>query len=501
MNSKKLLAAAIIIAVFVVGIGKLSAQDKKESSLVQKLENIDPELRKYFPRWKVCEPDLQFQIYQAFSLLGYDKKKLNMQLIVVLASPTAPSDRYYDILQLSCGDVYMNSRQIDEQIKLIGDYLSGRKSYGKGTSLSKKGDISRDYCFDEIPPEIPVTTTQVQAILNYLQPTDVSNAIVLSMFEQSLKIGASDFWISNTIGNDKSGYPFWSSGQGRVILQRPLYTNTNTKTSGPIPNLINAYLGIGYKMNSGKDIEGTVLGWVPKRQLNSTENVKLVAGFDFYMPFKQELGVSFNMELPLMNLKTDDIDQRNYAFYVPSGDVDKRETVDFKDTDPRYYDTNVIGISSLMHGNKNYSIAPIIGATGQFTIFYNWWINKETNPENYFRFDLGLNYTEVYEGLCYRDLYTATNMITFEGIDGITNYMPNTPGDWLFAKVEYRNQATFPFGLSLQYSNQMFLGRVYLPLLGNWLYLEGKYATPLRETRLYETKHFFMISPVLRFTI
>ena len=131
------------------------------------------------------------------------------------------------------------------------------------------------------------------------------------------------------------------------------------------------------------------------------------------------------------------------------------------------------------------------------------WLDK-ANPENYFRFDLGLSYCEVQEALYYevaRGNDAPSRNISTEGINGLITYKPNEFMDWLFLKVEYRNQAVFPFGGSVQLSNQIFLGRLYIPLFGNWLYLEGKYSTPLRDARAYEIPNFFMISPVLRLTI
>ena len=84
------------------------------------------------------------------------------------------------------------------------------------------------------------------------------------------------------------------------------------------------------------------------------------------------------------------------------------------------------------------------------------------------------------------------------GVTGLMTWKPNEALDWIYAKVEYRSQASFPFGISLQYSNQMLLARAYVPILGDWLYLEGRYSTPLRDARPFEIKNFFMFSPVLR---
>jgi hypothetical protein len=67
-------------------------------NLVDSLSTIDPEMRKYFPRWRVCEPDIQFQIYKAFEMLGYNKSKLNIQQVEILAAPQSPKDKFFEIL-------------------------------------------------------------------------------------------------------------------------------------------------------------------------------------------------------------------------------------------------------------------------------------------------------------------------------------------------------------------------------------------------------------------
>ncbi|HOQ49728.1 MAG TPA: hypothetical protein PLV01_07865, partial [Candidatus Kapabacteria bacterium] len=149
------------------------------------------------------------------------------------------------------------------------------------------------------------------------------------------------------------------------------------------------------------------------------------------------------------------------------------------------------------------AVAPVIRSTGYATVFYNWWLDK-SNPENFFRFDLGINYSEVRETALYHYPNTTNGLnyeITVENVTGLKTYKPKEFADWMFAKVEYRNQAIFPFGASIQYSNQIMLGRIWLPLFSNWFYLEAKYSTPLRTERPYEIKNFFMISPLLRITI
>ena len=131
-------------------------------------------------------------------------------------------------------------------------------------------------------------------------------------------------------------------------------------------------------------------------------------------------------------------------------------------------------------------------------MFYNWWLDKE-KAENYFRFDLGVSYAEVREMALLWDVPAGAHKITTNAT-GLNTYKNSEFADWMFAKVEYRNQASYPFGMSLQVSNQIMLGKIYLPIF-SWLYVEGKYATPLRTARVYESENFFMISPVIRITL
>ncbi len=460
----------------------------QDSAFIDSLSSIDKELRRYFPRWKVCEPDIQFQIFQAFALIGFDKDKLDMQNIEVLAAPKGPRDKYYDILLISCGDESMNSIMIDDQIKTIADYLSGKKSYDRKSARNKSKKYKRTYCFIEIPPEIPISAAHAEAIQNYFEPTDVTQAITLSLFDQSLKIGETGFWIKSIIGTDPTGYQFWSAGEAKIVLKRPLYINGDAKTIKQIPYLINAYLGGGYRITSGLSQNNSMFSWVPERTLNVGTGGKFVGGLDMHMPFHPQAGIHLNVELPLETLDHQTIEMNAWGAYP------KRPGVDFTRGNINYGDPNV----------KVDRIVPVLRATGQITLFYNLWLN-EKQPENFFRFDLGINYTDVQE----YGLYTVTDSdglnpvehISRQDISGLSLYHPVEFQDWVYAKIDYRSQAAYPFSISFQYSNQILLARAYMPIFGNWLLLEGKYSTPLRDVRPYEIKNFFMISPVLRLTI
>lgn len=450
-----------------------AAQKNKNMSLVDSLKTIDSDLRKYFPRWKVCEPDLCTKIYEAFVQLGFDKRLLDKQNIEVLAAPKKPKEKYFEILLISCGESSLNSMQIAENIRTLERIISGQR-FATSKEAKERTDITdyRNYCLTDIPPENPLKDVQAKEIIDWFRPTSSSQSISVSLFEQSLKIGETGAWIHSIIGNDAIGYPFWTGGEAKLLFETPLYQNTgsNRKT---LPYLIMANLGFGYRLKGGLNEESTALSWIPDRLLNSGPGGKFVAGFDFNLPMHTNLGIHFNTEVPTKKLITEGIDKTKdgYSFF-PAENVNHE--------DPSRNITEV---------------APILRVNGQASLFYNLWVD-EFNPEHYFRFDLGMQYSEIQEYALINDQTGA--FLTKDSISGLKLYKPNEFGDWLYAKVEYRNQGAFPFGLSAQYSNQIFLGRVYMRIIGDWLFLEGKYATPLRGVRPFEKENFFMVSPVLR---
>lgn len=486
---KRLIFAIVIMASVFAALPKSEAQPVPDKqAIVDSLTTIDPNIVKYFPRWKVCEPDLLIQLYQTF-LYQFDASLLNQQDIEILAAPREDPNKPFELLMIKCGEAYMNSVAIDAKLSnlLIG-FLSGElvyQGYDRGYA-PQSGVSKRDYCFTEIPPEVPVSPDQTAAIISYLEPTNVTHAFMVSLFEQGVKIGASGFWLRNKIGTDEIGYPFWSAGEAKAMLQRPLYINKDTETRQAIPYLINAHLGGGYRITSGLNNTNAVLSWVQDRRLNVGPGGKFITGLDFHLPMRPEFGIGVNFELPMESLNRTTIEENTYATYAAGSDV-------------RFNAGNPDGTARIDR------IAPILRATGQIKMFYHLWINKETNPENYFRFELGMSYNEVQEAAVY-DLITEEHptgitMLATQNISGLKLYKPEEFGDWVFAKIEFRNQDVFPFGASVQYSNQMLLGNVYIPLFGNWFYLEGKYAKPLRGTRPFEADDFYMISPVIRLTI
>jgi hypothetical protein len=459
MNRVRSIFLAVIV---MVGIGA-PVMRGGTGEIVTALKTIDPEILQYFPRWRVCEPDLSVQIKQSFALLGYPLDRLDANNIVVVAAPrnTERPDDDFEIIIVECGSEKMVAAEIAQDMRLIGMKLAAR---------------SRPYCYQEIPPSTPPSPAQADEIINFMEPTNTTHAFTLSAFDQVLKIGKSGFWLKANTGTDQVGYHYWSSGESRVQLQRPLYTNSDPESRTAIPYLLNARLGFGYRLTGNMDGQDRLLSFIPGRKLNAGAGGKLVGGLDFHLPMHPKFGVGLNLELPLMGIDpADGIDASTY--YV--------------------FDLGTRRVLAPSYPVDPYGTAYLLRATGQATLFYNIWLGSK-GPENFFRFDVGVNYYEVREAAVFNDTAAGSTYLGVDGVTGLTLTHPDEALDWVYAKAEYRNQGSFPFGLSVQYSNQILLGRAYIPILGSWLYIEGKYSTPLRDPFPWEIENFFMVSPVLR---
>ncbi|MBM4179355.1 MAG: hypothetical protein FJ211_08500 [Ignavibacteria bacterium] len=463
--NRSILVFGFLMMFLISGPSSATAQES-DSSVYVRLTSIDPELLQYFPRWYVCESDLQAKIFNAFRVLGYRRDRLDQQKIMVTAQPVANAEDPYEVLIVECGQERMTSQEMSANLPNI---------------LSKLSERARQYCYTDIPTTVPASQPQAEAIVSFLQPTNVNHSFLLSAFEQSLKLGKSGFWVKNVMGTDQVGYHFWNAGEAKVVLQRPLYVNDDPESRRAIPYLLNARLGFGYRLTSNPN-ESSVLNFIPSRKLDAGYGGKFVGALDFNMPFAPQFGLSINAELPLVPVKlTESIDTSTYV--MNAIDADREGNITFDD---RYDEKQVL---------KN--TANLIRATGQVTFFYNLWLD-DRKPENFFRFDAGLNYYEIRETAVMND--GTRSYLALDGIGGLNLWKPNEFADWLFLKAEYRNQSTFPFGISMQYANQSLLAHAYIPILGQWLYLEGKYNTILRDVRPFERGTMFMISPVLRLT-
>jgi len=277
----KLLQTLLLIVTATIALTTTYAQDPERDTIMQALKTIDPEIVRYFPRWRICEPNLQLQIRQTFILYGRDKNKLDMQNIVITAAPKSDPNDYYTILLVECGEEYFVASEVDAYMRKLAGTIS---------------DPLRPYCYREIPPETPPTERQYRVITDFMLPTDVAHSISISAFEQSLKLGETGFWIRSILGTDNIGYHFWSAGEARVLIQRPLYENLDPTSNKPIPYLINLRLGGTYRLRGG--LENRLLSFLPSRQLNANPG-KVSLGLDVNAPFHPQFGMTFNVEFPI----------------------------------------------------------------------------------------------------------------------------------------------------------------------------------------------------------
>ena len=467
-NIMRRIFIATVVLLGLLGSGSMPTfAQEADSSVFSRLTSIDPELLQYFPRWFVCESDIQAKVFNAFRVLGYRRDNLDQQKIVVTAQPVANAEDPFEILIIECGSERMTAQEMSTNIPNI---------------LSRLASADRPYCYTEIPTTTPASQPQTEAITSFLRPANAAHAFTLSAFEQTLKIRKSGFWLSNILGTDQTGYHFWNAGEAKVLLQRPLYVNDDPSTRRAIPYLINARMGMGYRLSSDPRQAG-VLGFIPARRIDAGYGGKIVTALDFNMPFNPRFGVSVNAELPLEPVKASTrVDTTTYA----------STPIDFENRDIFVDDPLIVG--------NAVSTVNLLRSTGQVSFFYNMWLD-ESRPENFFRFDLGVNYYEVREAAVLADTATGHTTLAIQGVSGLQTWKPNETADWIYAKIEYRNQSTFPFGVDLQYANQTLLAHAYVPLFGQWLYLEAKYSQPLRGLRPFEREHMFMISPVLRLTL
>ena len=109
MTNVKILRYFLFTAFLLCIVLPLSSQNV-DSIAFASLKTIDPGLMPYFPRWKICEPNLQLQITQVFKLDGRSKDNLDSRSITVTAAPLQTKDdsdsddeSKYIILLIECG--------------------------------------------------------------------------------------------------------------------------------------------------------------------------------------------------------------------------------------------------------------------------------------------------------------------------------------------------------------------------------------------------------------
>ncbi|MFZ9869741.1 MAG: hypothetical protein ACO3E0_01150 [Candidatus Kapaibacteriota bacterium] len=468
----------------------------KRDAAMQALTTIDENLVSYFPRWKLCEPDIAVKLKHVFTINERRPANLNGEIRITAAPKSVDEmDKPYDILLIQWGSFHEGANadlapgQAPDYVTLNAQDIRTRVPERLVNLISGQADAqgydldvpARSYCFYPIDPKEMPTQEEVNEMVNFFQPTTKTHAMSISAFEQALKLGQGpgQVWLLSELGTDMVGMPFWTSGEGRVSLRINPIGNKNPNNNRALPSILSLRLGMAYRITGGIEGDNQILDFIAPRLLDAGPGGKAVAGFDFNVPTMEEFGLSFHAELPLQGLG-EGTEISNLETYVP-------------------YNTLVTDVPPT--GRYADSTIYLLRGTGRVSLFYNWWPDR-ANPDNFFRIDLGMVYSEVQQTALWQRTPGVNTFSLISDARGIQLYHPTEALDWVYAKIEYFNQAGRPFGVSAQIANQILMGRVFVPIVGQWLYLEAKYATNLRtELRPFDFNSFFMISPVIRFSI
>lgn len=501
--TKYITLAVVFVALTVSSLAQGLTESEirqNRNAAISALTTIDENLVGYFPRWKLCEPDLSIKLKHVFKLYNMRPEDERGEIRITAApKPLDDPAKPFDLLLIQWGRfsnsesavsptgsaplyVTLNSQDIRSKLPpSLRDVLSGAKDM-QGYEPEFP---TRSYCYFALETRDEPTEEEIREMVNFFQPTSKNHAITISVFEQALKLGqgGSQTWVNLQLGTDQIGLPFWSSGEGRILVRQIPIPNRNPDNNAALPSILALKLGLGYRVTAGLPGDNAMLNFVASRHLDAGPGGKVVAGFELNMPGMEAFGVGVNAELPLRGL-TDNTTFHNIESY-------------FTHQNPFP--------GRLLEADYMDSTAFLLRNTGQVTAFYNWWPST-SNHSNFFRFDAGINYTEVAEAAILRLDVVEEGLALTRSAKGLRFYKPAEVLDWIYLKAEYFNQSGRPFGMSAQFSNQMLLTRVFVPVVGNWLYLEAKYAQNMRSNkeiaaRPFDIQSFFMFSPVIRLSL
>ncbi len=481
---------------------------------------IDDRATPFLSRWTICEAQVQKIVQQFFKTNGKEPG-LDLAKISIWGEPK--KNGKYEIYRIQCGSAIAVKKEIDELMlggvkdliaepvgaegeeKYCHDFVAVSNVGGKVTSdIEKKVGIGEN---------------------NFRMPTGGRQYYSLSAFDQMLRVGSTNWWIQNSLGNDILGYPFWYAGEARITAMRPLIDNYDNNTRRVIPNLLKLSGGIIYRINDDvANLNPRITDFLRRRNLNIGPDPKINVSFEGALPLGEDnktnvFGARINADIPIQRInegnQLGEVNTFSQLTFDPANNIGRSERLQLNGNHPRTSENpQFVTRRDPISGVDVPTITPILRSVYQASLFYTWWLEvegSENPPDNIFRVDVGVNYSEVVETAMIRSgdrqfgpTYLATaNSVSpaNRGGRGLVTYTPQSVLDWLYVKFEYRNETSYPFGFSIQYSNQILMGTGYLPIFGNWLYLEAKYGRVLRELRSYETADYIMISPVFRILI
>lgn len=470
-------AVTAILLVLSLDIHHASAQTppgrRELTEDITDLTQLDPDIEKYLPRWKILEADLKIKLAQYFRLSGYPVAETDSMLVTATFPKPGSGDQ--DLLSIRVGeDPNANLSGAAKIRSELGDALYNRI-------------LNRDYALTLIEPATPVTSTGRTRIPNVLQPTNAKQFIAVSAFRQAVQLGTTGARLEHVLGNDEIGYHFWSSGQGKLSLTYPIIPleDPNLRSVG-VPDILTIALGGAYRLKFGTPEDNFLNGAIQPRRLNGAIGAKATARIEYRLPQVNDLGFMIYTELPF-------------------GKMGAGEMVDLTDGLVTFPERS----TDRALRNDTVQAAYFLRNVAQGVLFWETWLN---DYEHFFRVSVGASYQEVARGEVAAGVALgnpkpiASRLIPNSGADGVkyTNLIhPTEFQDWIYARVEYLNQSGFPFGMSAQLSNSNLLLTGFIPLIPNWLFIEAKYSTPVLRTapQPWESNSFFMVSPIFRFMI
>ncbi len=477
-----------LMAFMLAGFLTASAQEPTIIELeknVSDLNTIDPDVGRYFPRWRILEADLKTKLSLYFRSIGVPVKPSDT--MTVTASFDRGAEAPQDILQIQAGSYpgsQLNSRQAIEG--------------ALGADLYQQ-ILGRQYALADIEPAKPITESETDRVPSVFYPTNAKQFIAVSAFRQAVQVGSTGARLEHLIGSDEVGYPFWSGGQGKALVDYPIIRqdNEDLRANG-VPDPFKFSLGVGYRLKFGVEGQSAVADIFAPRLLNGSIGAKAIVRAEYRFPQLNDIGVGFYTELPFnKRAGSESVKGNEEVVWVPDSIFSTRPPVPVRSA---YF------LRTVAQGN----------------LFWETWLD---NYEHYIRFSLGMSYQEFAVGaLRVGDYWLDPDGETTRRVDnrgvvvegpgaspiGLANNVqytglvhPTEVQDWLYAKVEYLNQSDFPFGASAQLSNRNLLLTGFVPVVPNWLFLQAKYSTPLlrSEPAPWEQKTFIVISPVLRFML
>ncbi len=448
---------------------------------INDLEKLDPDVAVYLPRWRVLEADLKTKLVLYFRSQGFD---MTTNDTVVVTAGFDSDNGQEDILKIDVPS-------------LPGASLNGRAKIESelGEGLYQDLLARSTYAHANIERESPLTKSGNKRVPNVLYPTNAKQFAAVSAFRQAVQLGTTGARLEHLIGSDEIGYPFWSGGQAKALVDYPIIrqSDVDLRAAG-VPDILQFSLGIGYRLKFGQESTSGVADIFSPRLLNGAIGAKAIVRTEYRLPQVNDLGVSFYAELPL-NKRAGTEEVQGDEVVVWQSDILRTER-------------------TSVPVRKAYFVRTV--AQGNF--FWETWLN---NYEHYLRFSLGASYQEVAEASLRVDTYFMdpngetlrdeqgviqpfparpaglSNNVKYSGLDH-----PDEVGDWIYAKIEYLNQSDFPFGFSAQLANRNLLLNGFVPIIPNWLFLQAKYSTPLlSDPQPWEQQPTIIVSPILRFML